>query len=59
MFNTVPYVKSRSADESDEPARTSILYGLSFCDHCAQGSAFLEESVSISRTPTSTGSSRR
>jgi len=42
MFSTIPYQTSRSADESGEPARI-IVYGLSFCDHCAQGRAFLED----------------
>lgn len=42
MFSTIPYETTRAASASADPARI-ILYGLSFCDHCAQGRAFLEE----------------
>lgn len=42
MFSTIPYATSRPASTSADTARI-ILYGLSFCDHCAQGRAFLEE----------------
>lgn len=42
MFSTIPYESSRSASASGEPARV-ILYGLSFCGHCAEGRELLEE----------------
>jgi len=41
MFSTIPYEHSRG-----DPERASsniYLYGLSFCDHCTQGKALLEE----------------
>ena len=50
MFSTIPYERSPNASPSDEPARV-ILYGLSFCDHCAQARSFLEErGVAFSHT---------
>ena len=43
MFERIPYVVSQG--DSDTPAEHDIyLYGLSFCDHCATGKEFLEES---------------
>ena len=42
MFSTIPYERPRTASPADDEARI-FLYGLSFCDHCAQARAFLEE----------------
>lgn len=43
MFETIPYEAKNS--DSDAPGKTQnvYLYGLSYCGHCKEGQALLEE----------------
>jgi glutaredoxin len=43
MFDTVPYEPSHDGPVAVAESRV-FFYGLSFCDHCAQGRKLLEES---------------
>jgi glutaredoxin len=42
MFDTVRYASSGGDSDSTTESRV-YLYGLSFCEHCTQGRALLEE----------------
>ncbi|MFW6312960.1 MAG: glutaredoxin family protein [Spirochaetota bacterium] len=41
MFSTIPYEQSRG--DPEHASNEIYLYGLSFCEHCAEGRALLEE----------------
>ncbi|HKJ86072.1 MAG TPA: glutaredoxin [Spirochaetia bacterium] len=41
MFSTIPYEYSRG--DPEQASSDIYLYGLSFCDHCAEARTLLEE----------------
>jgi len=41
MFSTIPYVSSRG--DPEQTKESVCFYGLSFCQHCHEGRALLDE----------------
>jgi glutaredoxin len=43
MFETIPYEAKNIEVDDQHVAHEIYLYGLSYCGHCQEGQAFLEE----------------